>query len=149
MEVARTSLIMRRAFAYLVDLFLMFLVVVMSILLFRLSSAENVLGIIYLFFYPVCEWYFGGRTPGKYLTGLIVINGAGCPPSLMQTLIRGFMRNIEACVWVVTVFVFAYSARCQRVGDMLARTYVMPVNDFKALQDEAGISSRSKRGRLF
>ncbi len=134
MEVSRTSLLMKRIGAYIIDSLVIFL------LGLWLASQENLLYagfqliFVRIFLYPMCEWLFRGRTPGKYAFGLSVINGAGGPPTLVQALIRGLTRIIEAPLGIVTIFVYAKSARCQRVGDMLARTYVIPTKDLGQLR---------------
>ncbi|WP_294337438.1 RDD family protein [Pseudomonas sp.] len=87
-----------------------------------------------IFLYPLCEWLFRGRTPGKFVFGLSVINGAGGPPTLVQALIRGLTRLIEVPLGIITLFIYTQSARCQRVGDMLSRTYVMPTKDLAQLR---------------
>nr|WP_306466522.1 RDD family protein [Pseudomonas sp. HD6421] len=89
---------------------------------------------VHLFLYPLCEWLFKGRTPGKYVFGLTVINGAGGPPTLVQALIRGLTRFIEAPLGIITLFIYTQSARCQRVGYMLSRTYVIPTKDLAQLR---------------
>ena len=88
----------------------------------------------YCFLYPLCEWLLQGRTPGKHVFGLAVINGAGCTPTLLQCLIRGEPWDLEASLGMVAAYIYAKSARCQRVGDMLARTYVMPARHLVRLR---------------
>ncbi|VVO37727.1 RDD family protein [Pseudomonas fluorescens] len=143
MEVSRTSLLIRRAGAYFVDFGAIILISLW------LDSQENLpfgggeLVFVYLFLYPLCEWLFNGRTPGKYVFGIIVINGAGDPPTLVQTLIRGITRMIEAPLGIITIFIFAQSERCQRVGDMLARTYVIAAKDLAQLRAQMSFSATS------
>lgn len=134
MEVSRTSLLVRRIGAYVID---HGSIVVLMLWLFSKDSlplAGLELIFTYIFLYPLCEWMLNGRTPGKYVFGLTVINGAGGPPTLVQALIRGFARHIEAPLCIIIFFVYTESQRCQRVGDMLSRTYVVPSKDLAQLR---------------
>lgn len=136
MEVSRTSLLMKRIGAYIIDYGA---IVLLGIWLARqetLLLAGFELLFVHLFLYPLCEWLFKGRTPGKCVFGLTVINGAGGPPTLAQALIRGFTRHVEVPLGIITIFIYTQSARCQRVGDMLSRTYVIPTKDLAQLRTE-------------
>lgn len=134
MEVSRTSLLVRRIGAYIIDIGMITLI---SLWLFNQGSlpfSGVELIFVYIFLCPLCEWLFNGRTPGKYVFGITVINGAGNPPTLVQALIRGITRHVEAALGVITFYLYARSARCQRVGDMLARTYVIPSKDLARIR---------------
>lgn len=135
MEVSRTSLLIRRIGAYVIDYGTIILI---GLWLYRqegLPLAGFELIFVYLFLYPLCEWLFKGRTPGKYVFGLVVINDAGGPPNFVQAFIRGLTRYVEAPLGIITIFIYAQSARCQRVGDMLSRTYVIPSKDLAELRE--------------
>lgn len=134
MEVSRTSLLMKRIGAYIIDYGTIVLLGLWLANQETLLFAGLELVFVYLFLYPLCEWLFKGRTPGKYVFGLTVINGAGGPPTLVQALIRGFMRHIDVPLGIITIFIYTQSARCQRVGDMLSRTYVIPSKDLAQLR---------------
>ncbi|AZL74509.1 RDD family protein [Pseudomonas oryziphila] len=134
MEVSRTSLLMKRIGAYIIDYGAIVLLGLWLTQQERLLFAGLELVFVYLFLYPLWEWLLKGRTPGKLVFGLTVINGAGDPPTLVQALIRGFTRHIEAPLGIITIFIYAQSARCQRVGDMLSRTYVIPTKDLALLR---------------
>lgn len=134
MEVSRTSLLMKRLGAYIIDYGAIVLLGVWLVSQETLVFAGLELVFVHLFLYPLCEWLCKGRTPGKCVFGLTVINGAGGPPTLVQTLIRGFTRHIEVPLGIITLFICTQSARCQRVGDMLARTYVLPSRDLARIR---------------
>lgn len=134
MEVSRTSLLVRRIGAYVIDYGAIVLIGLWLYTQDNLPFAGFELVFVYVFLYPLCEWAFQGRTPGKYIFGLIVINGAGGPPTFVQAFIRGIARHIEAPLGIITIFIYAQSARCQRVGDMLAKTYVIPAKDLAELR---------------
>ena len=134
MEVSRTSLLMKRIGAYIIDYGAIVLLGIWLVRQETLFFAGFELVFIHLFLYPLCEWLFKGRTPGKCVFGLTVINGAGGPPTLVQALIRGFTRHVEVPLGIITIFIYTQSARCQRVGDMLSRTYVIPSKDLAQLR---------------
>jgi uncharacterized RDD family membrane protein YckC len=71
---------------------------------------------------------------------LVVIGPNGEPPTLIQSLVRNFCRLLETNPFLlgplVATVIFVYSARCQRLGDMLARTYVIPRRDLLAISAE-------------
>lgn len=144
MTVARTPLLIRRTIAYFVDLLILFVLVVIVFSLPIQRETKAIAVFIFLFFCPFCEWLLAGRTPGKYVAGIVVINGAGTSPTLVQALIRGVTRDIDASFWFITVLVFESSARCQRMGDMLARTYVLKKKDFLLIQESIKTNQEGK-----
>ncbi|MBO9551076.1 MAG: RDD family protein [Pseudomonas sp.] len=134
MEVSRTSLLMKRIGAFIIDYGAIVLLGLWLASQTTLLFSGFELIFVRIFLYPLCEWLFRGRTPGKFVFGLSVINGAGGPPTLVQALIRGLTRLIEVPLGIITLFIYTQSARCQRVGDMLSRTYVMPTKDLAQLR---------------
>jgi len=133
MEVARTPLLMRRIGAYALDM----AAIVAS--LHGMNEADLYFGsffqtALYLLYFPILEWCWGGKTLGKYVFRIAVINGAGNSPTFAQALIRGLTRHIEALLGLITIFIVARADRCQRVGDMLAKTYVMPNRDLARMR---------------
>ncbi|MFJ4193926.1 RDD family protein [Pseudomonas sp. NPDC089534] len=133
MEVARTSLMMRRMGAYIVDMS------AIVITLHGMNLVDLYFGwifqtAVYLLYFALAEWRWSGKTPGKFVFRIAVINGAGDPPTFIQALIRGITRHIEALLGIITLFILTHSDRCQRVGDMLARTYVIPTKDLAQIQ---------------
>ncbi|WP_444758154.1 RDD family protein [Pseudomonas sp. A014] len=125
---------MKRIGAYVIDYGAVVLLGLWLVSRETLLFAGFELVFVRLFLYPLCEWLFKGRTPGKCVFGLTVINGAGGPPTLVQALIRGFTRLVEVPLGIITIFIYTQSARCQRVGDMLSRTYVIPSKDLTRLR---------------
>jgi uncharacterized RDD family membrane protein YckC len=71
---------------------------------------------------------------GKYALGIVVISGAGGPPTLVQIVIRSATRYIEAGIGIITIFICANSSHCQRIGDILARTYVITSKDLEQMR---------------
>jgi uncharacterized RDD family membrane protein YckC len=88
-----------------------------------------------------------GRTLGKLLTGTVVIDRAGKPPGILQVVVRTALRLVEVnplLFCLPAVFVFAISKRRQRIGDLLARTYVMRAEDLKRRTPEDASASPSE-----
>ncbi|MFK3789435.1 RDD family protein [Pseudomonas piscis] len=141
MGVSRAGLIIRRILAYLADGMLVLLLwFVLCRLAERLQypdleqfSTGYVLATWCLYF-PLSEYLLRGYTAGKALCGLQVINGIGQPPSLLQVLIRSATRPFEAAISPATLLICCESSRCQRIGDRLARTYVIARKDLVRLR---------------
>jgi uncharacterized RDD family membrane protein YckC len=82
---------------------------------------------------PEALW---GRTLGKLLTGTIVVDEKGNRPSFGQVAVRTLFRVIEVNPFfaggVPAGIVAALSRRKQRIGDMVANTYVVRFKDLRA-----------------
>ena len=78
------------------------------------------------FIYPwLCEGLLG-MTLGKAVAGVKVINEDGAPCGLGPSLIRNILRIIDALfLYLVGYFIAIFSRLRQRLGDHLARTYVV------------------------
>ncbi|KDO00948.1 MULTISPECIES: RDD family protein [Pseudomonas] len=135
MHVSRTTLIIRRIGAWLLDTLLAF-GAWFALALLGLGRGEDGMLLMQLLYFPLFEYLMRGQTPGKLLLGLSVINRAGQPPSLLQALLRGITRPIEAAFGLIVVWLCAESRYCQRPGDWLARTYVMDTRDLRALRQQ-------------
>jgi uncharacterized RDD family membrane protein YckC len=73
------------------------------------------------------EAFRDGRTPGKQLLGLRVIDGRGLPLSLEQALVRNVVRALDFAPLFYGVGALAcqYDARRRRLGDVAADTLVI------------------------
>lgn len=135
MEVSRAGLIIRRILAYLADGVLVLLLwFALCRLVDSLNYSELALWASWCVYFPLSEYLWRGCTAGKALCGLQVINGIGQPPSLPQVLIRSITRPLEAAISPATLLICCESSRCQRIGDRLARTYVIPRKDLARLR---------------
>jgi uncharacterized RDD family membrane protein YckC len=79
-----------------------------------------------------------GRSVGKLITGTVVVDGAGQTPGILKAVARTVLRIIEVnpvSLCLPAGIAFAASRRRQRLGDMLARTYVVRAVDLKALRN--------------
>jgi uncharacterized RDD family membrane protein YckC len=88
-------------------------------------------------YFPVLETIYG-RSLGKLLTGIIVVNEYGQLPRLGQSIVRTLLRLIEVNPFLVgglpAGIAVLLSRSKQRLGDMLARTYVIKTVDYHDLQ---------------
>lgn len=87
------------------------------------------LGFTVSLFYPiVLEWLGNGRTPGKRLLGLQVVDERGLGLTLKQIMVRNFFRIIDmlpSLFYLVGAVSCLLSRRCQRLGDIAAGTLVV------------------------
>lgn len=83
----------------------------------------------YLGYYFIAEG-FTSRTPGKLLTGLVVVQVDGKPCSWRQILIRTGFRVLEVNPLILGAIPAAlcilFSGHHQRFGDRVAQTIVVP-----------------------
>lgn len=100
-----------------------------------IASGLVILGMLAaLAYFPVTEGIWG-RSLGKLLTGTIVVNADGNPPGVIKAIIRTLARLVEVNPFLLGglpagIFVFN-TKHCQRLGDMLAGTYVVRLDDLK------------------
>lgn len=102
----------------------------------QISPIAGLLWVVSIFELPILLAYttlfegYGGRTPGKLLTGLRVTRIDGRPPTLGEA----FLRNLLRLLWVTPfgpafVLLDAWSLRVteldQRMGDLAAGTVVV------------------------
>ena len=87
-----------------------------------------------ILYFPIAEGFWG-RTAGKLLTGLIVVDHAGRPPGLLKAAVRTLLRLVEVNPLLLggipAAIAVAASQRRQRLGDMLARTYVVRLKELR------------------
>jgi uncharacterized RDD family membrane protein YckC len=83
-----------------------------------------------LLYYPVSEGVWG-RTLGKLVTGMIVVDETGRPPGIWKAVLRTLLRLIEVNPFLLggipAGIAVAVSEKRQRLGDMVAQTYVVPL----------------------
>jgi uncharacterized RDD family membrane protein YckC len=75
---------------------------------------------------------WGGRTPGKVLLGIRVVDQQGFPASFQQHLLRGLFWPVEVLLFVPVSFgviLLAATPRSQRLGDLVAGTLVVRDQD--------------------
>jgi uncharacterized RDD family membrane protein YckC len=73
-----------------------------------------------------------GKTPGKAMMGIRVVNAEGRPPGIWRAALRSILWVIDDFPYIIpllTGFIVALtSQRNQRVGDMVAGTFVVDKN---------------------
>ena len=106
-----------------------------ALLLFTLGLGMSVVligsGIVvaivaYFFLFSV---FWGGRTPGKFLLGVRVVDEGGLPARPAQHLLRSLFFPLEALVLAaplpLALMLVAATPRRQRFGDLVAGTLVL------------------------
>src|SRR6185437_2834326 len=86
--------------------------------------------VIFLFqwgYFTLFEAFWNGRTPGKKIAKIRVIQQSGRPIGLLESMARNLVRYVDAfpsfyAVGVITMFV---TRQHQRLGDLAARTLVV------------------------
>ena len=141
-----------RAFALLIDHFLMLFLIsfltVIGTLSIALTSMETMQGIVlFLFFvglfvvyngyFFLSEWLLKGQSPGKLVCGLRVVQIDGSQPGVWSLLIRNLLRIGDMFpyltgYWVfmipsytVAAFTSSFSNHFRRLGDFAAGTVVV------------------------
>lgn len=77
-------------------------------------------------YYVICEGFFRGKTPGKKVFSLRVIDEQGCPVSFWTAFLRNMLRSIDAFpLYGVGWLTMVLSGRFRRLGDLAARTVVI------------------------
>lgn len=124
-----------RFVAYFLDLMIQALILVGCF--FLLAAASTVLGgniamgvqqlfsfLVWWFYHVFCEVSRWGATPGKRIFGLKVVNEAGGPVTVGQSMIRNFIRLMDIMLPFVALTAF-FHPRFQRLGDLAAGTLVV------------------------
>lgn len=128
----------RRIFATLIDGVILSLIVKIlgrifhvqvpsgSFDLTTLSFGGSVLtAVVVLVYYVVLEGWFG-RTAGKFITGIRVVDENGNRPGFLSALVRTLLRLIDGIfAYLVGFVIVVNSARRRRLGDMAAKTLVV------------------------
>ncbi|WP_306209697.1 RDD family protein [Actinoplanes sp. RD1] len=79
----------------------------------------------------VLVYYIGfeatlGRTPGKMVAGIRVVGEDGGRPGFVSALVRTISRIVDSLLgYLVALIIVVNSKRRRRLGDMLAKTYVV------------------------
>lgn len=130
-----------RAAAYLVDLFVMLLVIqiganLLQVVIIALSDMTHqwVAALLGLFgatatssYFILFEWLMNGQTPGKRVMGIRVIKQGGYAMSFLDSLLRNLMRWVDflPLFYGVGLVSLLIAPRSQRLGDLVAGTLVV------------------------
>lgn len=127
-----------RITAFLIDMILLVIVLFIWVwILFELLNAPENWGTYMLVFIPItfysliAELLMNGQSPGKRAMALRVVNINGVEPSLNDYLIRWSFRLVEIwfTVGAVAVLLINAGGKGQRLGDMIANTTVIRLNN--------------------
>ena len=98
----------------------------------QLALALEIGAVFLLFYYPVCEGLLG-KTLGKLLCGLTVVDAQGGRPGFSRAIVRSLWRLLEInplLVGGIPAGIAVYSSKSrQRVGDAMAKTFVLADED--------------------
>jgi uncharacterized RDD family membrane protein YckC len=93
--------------------------------------------VVPVIYFPVSEGIWG-RSLGKLVTGTVVVDDAGRAPGILKAELRTVTRLVEVNPLLLgglpAGIAVAMSRRRQRLGDMLAGTYVVRLKDLAAIR---------------
>ncbi|QKY69266.1 RDD family protein [Lentibacillus sp. CBA3610] len=92
-----------------------------------LAIAIILIFIVYWGYFFVCEYFFGGKTIGKNILGIRVMQDNGHSLTLLSSLIRNLLRIIDMLptgYFIGIIWVFFHSKH-KRLGDIVAGTIVV------------------------
>ena len=104
------------------------------------GQAELVIFLILLFslvwlYYPLFEWLWGGRTPGKRAQRIRVVRTNGQPAGFPAIMVRNLVRIVEVLLFpFIAVICMLVTRRAQRLGDLAAGTMVIRERSMPAPQ---------------
>ncbi len=86
---------------------------------------------IYFLYHPLVELAMRGRTPGKRMAGVRVVNRHGGTPSTLSVLIRNAFRLIDSApaLYGVGLCMTIFSVQRVRLGDLAAGTLLVHDGD--------------------
>ncbi len=82
---------------------------------------------IYFLYHPVLEIMMRGRTPGKRMTGIKIVNKQGLTPGTGQLLTRNIFRLVDAIplFYLIGLIACFLTRRHVRIGDLAASTLLI------------------------
>jgi uncharacterized RDD family membrane protein YckC len=91
-------------------------------------------GVLWLYF-PLFEWLWSGRTPGKRAQRIRVVRTNGQPVGFAAVMVRNLVRIIDAFLLpFLAVISMAVTSRAQRLGDLAAGTMVVRERSIAAVK---------------
>ncbi|WP_212999781.1 RDD family protein [Winogradskya consettensis] len=88
-------------------------------------GGSGILLVLALAYYLLMEGFLG-RTVGKMVTGIRVVNEDGGRPDFVSVLVRTLLRLIDGLIgYLVGLIIVVNSSRRRRLGDMAAKTLVV------------------------
>ena len=82
---------------------------------------------IYFLYHPIFELLLGGRTPGKIIAGIRIVDLSGRAPSAMQIVLRNVFRLIDSlpALYVLGLGMSFFGRSRARIGDLAAGTVLV------------------------
>ncbi|MBN1683907.1 MAG: RDD family protein [Gammaproteobacteria bacterium] len=127
----------RRIIGGLIDLVLVFLFSYFYVVLVGEKMADrtyHMTGFSVLILMLIVYLYFvileatTGKTVGKYIARMKVVNEKGQKISWWQSIVRNFIRVVDALFfYLIGLIAILLTKKNQRLGDMVAKTYVIRV----------------------
>lgn len=103
-----------------------------ALMMFDSMTVPVAIAIILIFlintgYFFVLEYFTGGRTIGKKILGIRVIQDNGHSITLLSSIIRNFMRLIDSLPtgYLVGILMIFFHSQHKRLGDMVAGTLVV------------------------
>jgi uncharacterized RDD family membrane protein YckC len=83
--------------------------------------------IIYFLYHPIVEVAMRGRTPGKRMAGLVLVNRHGVTPATSSLLIRNMFRLVDSlpALYALGLIVCVVTENRVRIGDLAAGTLLV------------------------
>lgn len=153
-----------RAFAWALDLAVMggamqLTGLAMTMLGWVLGELATALTLVAFFliqwwYAAIAEWWFAGRTLGKWVLGIRTIDASGLPLTLLQASVRNLLRILDFLpgLYLVGGLCAVLDPFGRRLGDLAAGTVVVreqrgvfPARAASALQSEAGTADAALR----
>jgi uncharacterized RDD family membrane protein YckC len=105
--------------------------------------------IIYFLYHPILEVAMRGRTPGKRMAGLVLVNRHGVTPSTSALLIRNMFRLIDClpAFYALGLSVCILTENRVRIGDLAAGTLLV-IEDAAAGQSLSRVETLLAGSRL-
>ena len=101
---------------------------------------------IYFLYHPVLEIMMGGRTPGKRMAGIKIVNRQGLTPGTGQLLTRNIFRLVDAIplFYLLGLIACLVTRRHVRIGDLAASTLLIYEESLKNSALANGLSGITK-----
>lgn len=116
-----------RLVAQFIDSFVAILVIILAAFISGISEKIGeivvLFGLLFAVFYVLCaDGLKGGQSYGKQIMRICVIDATSGKPC---TFMKSFIRNIPLAFLGIIDWIFIFSEKRQRLGDMLANTIVV------------------------
>jgi uncharacterized RDD family membrane protein YckC len=138
------GILLRRWFGAWVDFISLVVVLYLPGIILRPLMGDSGLivgGLAMLAYFPVTEGLWG-RSAGKFASGTIVVDRMGRPPGIGKAALRTLLRLIEVNPFLAgglpAGIIVLNTKERQRLGDMAAGTYVIPMKEYRTLKSVAG-----------